>query len=151
MTDLDEAFDVFTRNETSSHIEYFFTQRTVNEEHDYIDKNMNRSIKSQKVSYNFLALTIPTLYSSITDNKYMSEVHIKIYGDEGYYYKGILKSFNGNIPSFMIPIKTDKRIFVTVTFKYTDSNEPPKMLTNFIDVPKRYQSISSGSEIKNDN
>jgi hypothetical protein len=60
MADLEEAFNVLKfQKKRFQNIDYFFTQRTLIEENEYIDKNMNRKIKKNKVTHNFLAINIP--------------------------------------------------------------------------------------------
>ena len=50
-------------------IDYFFTQRTVNEEQEFLDNNLNRKNKNVKIIVNFLALNIPTILTDITMNE----------------------------------------------------------------------------------
>jgi len=60
MADLREAFNVLKfQKKTFQNIDYFFTQRKLIEETEYIDKNMNLKMKKNKVTHNFLALNIP--------------------------------------------------------------------------------------------
>ena len=113
MADLGEAFNILKfQKKTFQNIDHFFTQRSLIEETDYIDKNMNRKIKKTKVTHNFLALNIPiNIISDINKDNQLS-FDIEIFGDEGYHYKGTTTSYSGFIPNFMIPIKGDKKIFV---------------------------------------
>lgn len=146
MADLGEAFNTLkTQKKPFQNIDYFFTQRTLNEEHDFIDKNMNRKMKKIKVMHNFLALNIPTILTTNTSNGQTIEkplgFDIEIFGDDGYHYKGTITSFQGIIPNFMIPIKGDKKLFIHINYKFNDSNEnsSTKKFVNFIEVPKRFQ------------
>lgn len=73
MADLDEAFDILKfQHKPFSNIDYFFTQRTVMEEMEYIDKNMNRQFKKQKVTYNFLALNIPLKLANLAQMSFIN-------------------------------------------------------------------------------
>jgi hypothetical protein len=148
MADLGEAFNTFKfQKKAFQHIDYFFTQRTLTEEREYIDKNMNRKNKKVKVTHNFLALNIPTITNTTNNNGTTVEkplgFDIEIYGDEGYHYKGTITSYQGIIPNFMIPIKGDKKLFININYKFSDGNENTnvKKFVNFIEVPKRFQNI----------
>lgn len=146
MADLGEAFNSlkFYKKPFQTN-DYFFTQRTLTEDREYIDKNMNRKTKKVKVSHNFLALNIPTINTTITENGERSEkpmgFDIEIFGDDGYHYKGTITSYEGIIPNFMVPIKGDKKLFININYSFTDSNNNPlfKKFVNFIEVPKRFQ------------
>ncbi len=133
MADLGEAFNSlkFQKN-LFQNIDYFFTQRTLIEENEYLDKNMNRKIKKTRVTHNFLALNIPINPISELNKDNQLNFDIEIFGDEGYHYKGTLTSYSGCNPNFMIPIKGDKKIFIHIS--YND-----KKFISFIEVPKRYQ------------
>jgi hypothetical protein len=152
MADISEAFNTLKfQKKPFQVIDYFFTQRNLTEEHDYLDKNMNRKTKKIKVTHNFLALNIPTISTFIgkpnestnnTDNTEKSlGFDIEIFGDDGYHYKGTITSFQGIVPNFMIPIKGDKKLFVNINYNYSDSNNnsSTKNFVNFIEVPKRFQ------------
>ena len=146
MADLCEAFNTLKfQKKPFQNIDYFFTQRTLTEEQEYIDKNMNRKIKKIKVTHNFLALNIPTIITTNTSTGQTIEkptgFDIEVYGDEGYHYKGTITSYQGIIPNFMIPIKGDKKLFININYKFNDSNDNPiiKKYVNFIEVPKRNQ------------
>lgn len=158
MADLGEAFNTLKlQKKPFQNIDYFFTQRTLTEEHEYLDKNMNRKNKKVKVTHNFLALNIPTIttiknYSENCSNDIGNLCQpiekplgfdIEVYGDDGYNYKGTITSYQGIIPNFMIPIKGDKKLFVNITYKFTDANDnnSTKKFINFIEVPKRFQNI----------
>jgi hypothetical protein len=161
MADLGEAFNTIKfQRKPFQNIDYFFTQRTLTEEHEYLDKNMNRKIKKVKVTNNFLALTIPTIVVSNSNDKNVDKplgFDIEIFGDEGYHYKGTITSYQGVIPNFMIPIKGDKKLFVNINYEFADSgeNKISRKFVNFIEVPKRFQIIdeneSNGSIKKDDN
>ncbi len=139
MAELNQAFQCFNneninpQNINLQTIDHFFTQRNMKESHEYLDKNMNRKSKKINMIYNFLAICIP-VYNLNNDFNY----NIQIFGDSGYYYNGIIKSFQGVIPNLMIPLKGDKKIFVHVNYKENIDN---KECICFIDVPKRYQSV----------
>jgi hypothetical protein len=158
MADLGEAFNTLKfQKKPFQNIDYFFTQRTMIEEHEYIDKNMNRKNKKMKVTHNFLALNIPTIVTTIVNNGQNIEkplgFDIEIYGDEGYHYKGSITSYQGTIPNFMIPIKGDKKLFININYKFTDGaeNTNVRKFVNFIEVPKRFQNIDDNdSTISNE-
>jgi hypothetical protein len=148
MADLIEAFNTLkSQKKPFQNIDYFFTQRTLTEEHEYIDKHMNRKTKKVKVTHNFLALNIPTIVTTTNSNGQTIEkplgFDIEIYGDEGYHYKGTITSYQGIIPNFMIPIKGDKKLFVNINYKVSDLNENTsnRKYVNFIEVPKRFQIV----------
>lgn len=160
MADLGEAFNTLKfQKKPFQNIDYFFTQRTLSEEHEYIDKNMNRKIKKVKVTHNFLALNIPTILTTNTINGENLEkpmgFDVEIHGDDGYHYKGTITSFQGIIPNFMIPIKGDKKLFINIIYKFNDSNENSsiKKFVNFIEVPKRFQMIEDeeNKSVNNEN
>ena len=154
MADLGEAFNSlkFYKKPFQTN-DYFFTQRTLMEDREYIDKNMNRKTKKVKVSHNFLALNIPTINTTITKNGETSEkpmgFDIEIFGDDGYHYKGTITSYEGIIPNFMVPIKGDKKLFINVNYNFTDSNNNLlfKKFVNFIEVPKRFH-ISTEDDLQ---
>ena len=148
MADLGEAFNTLKfQKKPFQNIDVFFTQRTLTEEQEFIDKNMNRKMKKIKATHNFLALNIPTIITTNTTNGQTTEkpmgFDIEMYGDEGYHYKGTITSFQGIIPNFMIPIKGDKNLFININYKFNDSNENSltKKFVNFIEVPKRFQAV----------
>ena len=146
MADIMEAFNTFkTQKKPFQNIDYFFTQRSLTEEHEYLDKHLVRKTKKVKVTNNFLALNIPTIITTTNSNGQTVEkplgFDIEIFGDEGYHYKGSITSFLGIIPNFMIPIKGDKKLFVNINYKVGDSNDnhTSRKYVNFIEVPKRFQ------------
>lgn len=138
MADINEAFSCFgTVEKNYQNIDYFFTQRNMKENHEYLDKNMNRKNKKVSIVYNFLAINIP-----FNNEKKEFTVEIEIFGDSGYHYKGSLTSHNTIVPSIMIPLKGDKKVFVHAECKDLDNeNNINKHYMCFIDVPKRFQSI----------
>jgi hypothetical protein len=147
MADLGEAFNTLKfYKKPFQNIDFFFTQRELTEDHEFIDKNMNRKTRKVKVKHNFLALNIPTIVTTTTENGQSIDkpmgFDIEIYGDEGYHYKGTITSYQGIIPNFMVPIKADKKLFVNIHYKFVDSNNNSlsKKFVNFIEVPKRFQS-----------
>jgi hypothetical protein len=157
MADIAEAFNTLkTQKKPFQNIDYFFTQRSLTEEHEYIDKHMVRKTKKVKVTNNFLALNIPTIITTTNSNGQTVEkplgFDIEIFGDEGYHYKGTITSFLGIIPNFMIPIKGDKKLFVNINYKVSDSNDnhTSRKYVNFIEVPKRFQLVDDNeSHISN--
>lgn len=153
MADLVEAFNILKVSKKHfQNIDYFFTQRTVTEEQEYLDKNMNRQIKKIKTTVNFLALNIPTINQP---NEKPMGFDIEIFGDDGYHYKGTITSYQGIIPNFMIPIKGDKKLFVNINYKFTDNNNSEtnlsKKFVNFIEVPKRYQNDETEKQTDSEN
>ena len=148
MADIMEAFNTLkTQKKPFQNIDYFFTQRSLTEEHEYIDKHMIRKTKKVKDTNHFLALNIPTIITTTNSNGQTVEkplgFDIEIFGDEGYHYKGTITSFLGIIPNFMIPIKGDKKLFVNINYKVSDSNDnhTSRKYVNFIEVPKRFQLV----------
>ena len=153
MADLGEAFNTLKYyNKSFQNIDYFFTQRSLTEEQEYLDKHMNRKNKKVKTVHNFLALNIPTI---ITPDKSTGKLiednlgfDIEVFGDDGYHYKGSITSYQGIVPNFMIPLKGDNKIFVHINYKYIDSNQTQinKTFINFIDVPKRFKQTSANDD-----
>jgi hypothetical protein len=148
MADLGEAFNTLKfQTKPFQNIDYFFTQRTVNEEQEFLDNNLNRKNKNVKIIVNFLALNIPTILTDITMNEQpvgkSANFDIEIFGDDGYHYKGSISSYQGIIPNLMIQIKGDKKIFININYNFTEINNPDNVVTkkfvNFIEVPKRFQ------------
>jgi hypothetical protein len=147
MADLDEAFDIYKTNALEKpfqNIEYFFTQRNLNDEQEVFDKNMNRILKKIKVTHNFLAINIPNIITNKNNCKVYDKplgFDIEIFGDSGYHYKGTITSYHGIIPNFMIPIKKDKKLFIHINYNIINNSDTniTKKFINFIDVPKRYQ------------
>jgi hypothetical protein len=146
MAEIDEAFHKLSnQNKTFGNIEYFFTQRKVNEDQEYLDKSLNRKNKNISVVYNFLAINIPNvLVDEITTG-----FDIEIFGDNGFHYRAFLSSFQGTVPHFLIPLKGDRKMFVNILPKI-ESKEPKyesenlvfkKNYVAFIEIPKRYQTF----------
>jgi hypothetical protein len=148
MADINEAFNCFnTINKNYQNIDYFFTQRNMKENHEYLDKNMNRKNKKVSIVYNFLAINIP-----FNDEKKEFIINIEIFGDSGYHYKGKINSYNTIVPSFMIPLKGDKKVFVHAECRDIDDDKSiNKHYMCFIDVPKRFQSIDENLMIIDEN
>ena len=152
MAEIDEAFHKLSnQNKTFGNIEYFFSQRKVIEEQEYLDKNLNRKNKQVTVVYNFLAINIP----NILVDEITTGFDIEIFGDNGYHYKAFLSSYQGTIPHFLVPLKGDKKMFINILpkidckekegFKYDTENIPfNKNYIAFIDISKRYQSVDQG-------
>ena len=152
MAEIDEAFHKLSnQNKTFGNIEYFFTQRRLIEEQEYLDKNLNRKSKQVNVVYNYLAINIP----NILVDEIISGFNIEIFGDNGYHYKAFLSSYQGIVPHFLVLLKGDKKIFINIlpkldskekeTFKFDTENIPfNKNYIAFIEVPKRYQIVGEG-------
>lgn len=149
MAELSEAFNGFkfeTKNFQS--IDYFFTQRNLKEEHEFLDQNMNRKNKQVNIIYNFVALSIPhyDLNEECTNT-----IEIDIFGDTGYHFKGKIITLQGASPNFMIPLKGDKKLFVHLNYKETNKDTEMKEYTCFIEVPKRFQTVdNSTNKLKNE-
>jgi len=149
MAEIDEAFHKLSnQNKTFGSIEYFFTQRKVNEDQEYLDKSLNRKNKLISIVYNFLAINIP----NILVDELISGFDIEIFGDIGYHYKAFISGYQGTIPHFLIPLKGDKKMFVNIlpklenkeTIKYDNQSIPfNKNYIAFIEVPKRYQTVDT--------
>jgi hypothetical protein len=145
MAEIDEAFHKLTnQNKTFGTIEYFFTQRKINEEQEYLDKHLNRKNKQLSIVYNFLAINIPNV---LVDNL-INGFDIEIFGDCGYHYKAFLASYQGTVPHFLVPLKGDKKLFINIlpkienktSVKYDDENNLFKRnYIAFVEVTKRYQ------------
>jgi hypothetical protein len=146
MADLGEAFNItFSNKKSFQNLDYFFTQRTLNEDQEYFDKNLNRKNKKIKVTHNFLTINIPTILST-ADNNHNKPLgfDIEIFGDEGYHYKGSIMSFEGTIPNFTIPIQNDKKLFININYNFKSNNDNTyKKFINFIEIPKRYQNVDN--------
>jgi hypothetical protein len=146
MAEIDEAFHKLSnQNKTFGNIEYFFTQRKVNEDQEYLDKSLNRKNKNISVVYNFLAINIPNvLVDEITTG-----FDIEIFGDNGFHYKAFLASFQGTVPHFLIPLKGDRKMFVNILPKIENKEGKfesenivfKKNYVAFIEIPKRYQTF----------
>jgi len=149
MADLNEAFNTMKFEQKQFHtIDYFFTQRNLKEDHEFLDQNMNRKNKLINIQYNFLAISIPQhdLQDGIT-----SIIEADIFGDNGYHYKGKIISQRGLTPNFMIPLKGDKKLFVHLIYSESNKENEHKEFTCFIEVPKRFQSIDvTSSKLKNE-
>ena len=136
MANINEAYNSIRFYKTTfNNIDHFFTQRHLVEDKEYIDKNMNRQVKKVKVTNNFCAVNIP-----VVDNNSL-DFDVEIFGDEGYHYKGTIKSHQGIIPGFIVLIKGDKKLFIHINYNYKDDNNNiiSKKFVDFIDVPKRFQ------------
>ena len=151
MAEIDEAFHKLSnQNKTFGNIEYFFTQRKINEDQEYLDKNLNRKNKQVSIMVNFLAINIP----NIIVDELISGFDIEIFGDNGYHYKAFISGYQGVIPHFLIPLKGDKKIFVNILPKLENKDTAYKAenLSNFnknyvafIEVPKRYQHVENST------
>lgn len=132
-------------NSTSidNNIDYFFTQRKVNEYVDILDeKTLDR--KKQKICnlFNFLAINLPT---HLFKNNHNLIIDIEIWGDNMYNFKGTINKQEGEIPHIMIKLKEDKQIFVKLIFKEDD--KILKTYISFIPVTKRFQHINDNNTI----
>jgi hypothetical protein len=137
-------------NITENTIDYFFTQRKVNDVEEYIDeKTLDRKKKKICHIYNFLAINFPVSYFK---NYSSLIIDIEIWGDMMFHYKGTILKQEGELPHMMVKLKEDKNIFVKLTFK--DGDKLNKTFISFIPVNKRYQHINESdtvSEISNTN
>ncbi len=125
-------------NSIENNIDYFFTQRKVNEIEEILDeKTLDR--KKNKVChiYNFLAINLPTNSFKSYQNLV---IDIEIWGDNNYNFKGTFIKNDGEIPHIMIKLKEDKNIFVKLTFK--DNDKLNKTYISFIPVTKRFQHVN---------
>lgn len=147
MAEIEEAFHKITnQNKKFGTLEYFFTQRKINEDQEYLDKSLNRKNKNITIVYNFLAINIP----NILVDELVSGFDIEIFGDIGYHYKAFISGFQGTIPHFLIPLKGDKKMFVNILPKLekevkfdNESNNLNRNYIAFIEVPKRYQTVDT--------
>lgn len=151
MAELADAFNTLNYQKNKFQlIDYFFTQRTMFEEREFLDKQMNLKTNKVKVIHNFLALNIPTILTNNHFNDFQKNIglDIEIFGDEGYHYKGTITSHIGTTPNFMILINNDKKIFIHIDYNFTDSNNNviTKKFINFIEVPKRFQYIENNDQ-----
>jgi len=146
MAEIDEAFHKLSnQNKTFGSIEYFFTQRKVNEDQEYLDKSLNRKNKQVSIVYNFLAINIP----NILVDELVSGFDIEMFGDNGYHYKAFISSFQGITPHFLIPLKGDKKMFINIlpklinNGKENENNNLNRNYVAFIEVPKRNQIVDN--------
>jgi hypothetical protein len=125
-----------------NNIDYFFTQRKVNEFVETLDeKTLER--KTQKVCniYNFLAINLPT---NLFKNIHNLIIDVEIWGDNMYNFKGTIKKYEGDIPHMMIKLKEDKQIFVKLIFREED--KILKTYISFIQVTKRFQHVNDNND-----
>jgi len=127
--------DNFTSLTFDSTLDYFFTQRKVQEYIEILTKNMERKKQKKTTNYNFLALNLPI-------GKEISSFKIEIWGDKGYRYIGKFEKEQGSIPHLLIRLEGDTQIFVKL-----DMGDNKNSIS-FIQVPKRYQEIPNKNEIK---
>ncbi len=126
-------------NTIDNNIDYFFTQRKVNEFVDILDeKTLER--KTQKVcnTFNFLAINFPT---HLFKNSHNLLIDIEIWGDNMFNFKGTINKQDGEIPHMMIKLKEDKNIFVKLIFK--ENEKVLKTYISFIPVTKRFQHVNT--------
>jgi len=154
MTELFEAFNTslnFANNKEFQTIDYFFTSRNLTEDQEIYDKHLKLQTKKTKVTYNFLALNIPVIKNISKPGDTSKGFDIEIYGDEGFSYKGTIKSYHGIMPNLMVPLKSDKRIFVNVNYIFSDlpDESSNKRYIVFIDVPKKFQTLIEDDTMSN--
>jgi len=143
MAELSEAFNgIKFETKNFQQIDYFFTQRNLKEEREFLDKNMNRTNKQINIIYNFLAISIP--YHELKNNN-TNSIEADIFGDDGYHYKGNITSLKGSTPNFMIPLKGDKKLFIHLIYNESNSENKNKEYVCFIEVPKRFQSVENST------
>tara|TARA_B100001093_G_C26841535_1_gene1020784 strand:- start:1208 stop:1669 length:462 start_codon:yes stop_codon:yes gene_type:complete len=121
-------------------IDHFFTQRKVTEYEEYIDKkNMERKKKKKELTYNFIAINIP---NNLHANQEDVSIDIRVWGDEGFKYSGNIENKEGDFPSLLLKLSTDKKIFIDLKMidkkKNVEDIEEKEYVT-FVDIPKRYQ------------
>jgi hypothetical protein len=122
-------------NSTESSIDYFFTQRKVNENEEFIDeKTLERKKKKVTNIYNFLAIVFPISYFKNYEKLF---IDIEIWGDHSFQFNGTIEKTNGELPDLMIKLKEDKTMFVKLTFR--DNDKLNKIFKQFIPIIKRYQ------------
>ncbi len=134
-----EWLNQINSNTVDNSIDYFFTQRKVNETIDIIDeKTLER--KKQKVcnTSNFLAINLPT---HLFKNNHNLLIDIEIWGDNMFNFKGTINKQDGEIPHILIKLKEDKQIFLKIIFMEND--KILKTYISFIPVTKRFQYINS--------
>ena len=134
-------------NTVDNNIDYFFTQRKVNEFNDVLDeKTLER--KTQKVCsvYNFLAINLPT---HLFKNSHNLFIDVEIWGDNMFNFKGTINKQDGEIPHIMIKLKEDKNIFVKLIFK--ENEKILKTYISFIPVTKRFQHVNDNQTIISNN
>ena len=134
-------------NIVDNNIDYFFTQRKVNEFVDVLDeKTLDR--KTQKVCsiFNFLAINLPT---HLFKNSHNLLIDIEIWGDNMFNFKGSINKQDGEIPHIMIKLKEDKNIFVKIIFK--ENAKILKTYISFIPVTKRFQHVNDTQTIISNN
>ena len=122
-------------NSIENNIDYFFTQRKVNELEEYIDeKTLERKKKKTCSIYNFLAINFPV---NNFKNHISLKIDIEIWGDMMFNFKGTIIKNDGDIPHLLVKLKEDKHIFVKIIFK--DDDKLHKTFISFIPITKRYQ------------
>jgi sRNA-binding regulator protein Hfq len=149
MAELSEAFNgIKFETKNFQQIDYFFTQRNLKEDREFLDKNMNRTNKQVSMIYNFLALSIPQ--HELKDDT-TSTIEADIFGENGYHYKGQITSYKGSTPNFLIPLKDDKKLFIHLIYKESNIETEFKEYVCFIEVPKRFQSVdNSTNKLRNE-
>ena len=122
-------------NSIENNIDYFFTQRKVNELEEYIDeKTLERKKRKICSIYNFLAINLPV---NNFKNHLSLKIDIEIWGDMMFNFKGTIIKNEGDIPHLLVKLKEDKNIFVKIIFK--DDDKLHKTFISFIPITKRYQ------------
>jgi hypothetical protein len=134
MADFNSVFNYENDNLINNNLDFFFTQRKIVEYKEEIDKNMKRVKSKKNITYNFLALNLP-IFSNEDKNL---DIKIEMWGDKGYNYKGGLNKSEGTFPHLLIKLLGDTQLFVKLVIC---NNNERKNFVNFIQIPKRYQSV----------
>jgi hypothetical protein len=127
--------DNFTNLTYDNTLDYFFTQRKVQEYVEILTKNMERVKEKKTTNYNFLALNLPI-------GRDISSFKIEIWGDKGYRYIGKFEKEQGSIPHLLIRLEGDTQVFVKLDLG--DKNS-----ISFIQIPKRYQEVPDKKKKEN--
>jgi hypothetical protein len=135
MADFQSVFNNNRENYNNNKLDHFFTQRKVTEYNEHIDKNMKRNETKKVINYNFLAINLP-----IFKNDKNIKLEIEIWGDLGYNFKGIFSRKEGSFPHLLVKLSGDTQLFVKLDINLDNGNSLDKFI-NFIQIPKRYQSI----------
>ena len=115
-------------------IDYFFTQRKINEIIEKLDTSLVRTEVIVKKVQNFLALNFPInkLSKKLNISNEKIEINVEIWGDKNFHFNGCIIANTGTIPSILVKLQNDTQIFVKITF---DNNN----YISFIPIHKRYQ------------
>jgi len=143
MADFQSVFNNDKDNYNNNKLDHFFTQRKVTEYNEHIDKNMKRKQTKKNITYNFLAINLPIL----NDNK-NNNLEIEIWGDLGYNFKGTFSRKEGSFPHLLVKLCGDTQLFVKLDILDLHENKNVDKFINFIQIPKRYQTVPIVSENK---